>query len=199
MLLIKGETMNNTKEAAHELLLSLGYDLNNPHIKETPERFAKAMRFLTNGEREDVSKHFKTFDNDFTTDGYSQMIVLDGIDYYSLCEHHVLPFYGQVHVGYIPNEHKVVGLSKIARVVEVFARRLQVQERMTEQIADAIERYLNPEGVIVVVEGAHLCMRMRGIQKPNAVMTTSAIKGAFKNNAPREEFFSILRLRGARQ
>ena len=130
---------------------------------------------------------FTIFDNP----GYDQMIILKDIDFYSLCEHHLLPFYGKIHIGYIPNK-KICGISKLARTVDKFASKPQLQERLTQEIADYIEKKLKPQGVIVIVEGIHLCMRMRGIKKDNAVMITSAIRGSFKNLETRQEFFALL-------
>ena len=161
-------------------------------LARTPERVARALRFLTRGYEQDPEK---IINGALFREDYSEMIVVKDIDFYSLCEHHILPFFGRAHVAYIP-KGKIVGLSKIARLVEVFARRLQVQERLTTQIADTIERQLKPIGVAVVTEAEHLCMRMRGIEKQNSTVVTSAMRGAFQTNSKtREEFMMFIRPR----
>ena len=161
-------------------------------LARTPERVARALRFLTRGYEQDPEK---IINGALFREDYSEMIVVKDIDFYSLCEHHILPFFGRAHVAYIP-KGKIVGLSKIARLVEVFARRLQVQERLTTQIADTIERQLKPIGVAVVTEAEHLCMRMRGIEKQNSTVVTSAMRGAFQTNSKtREEFMTFIRPR----
>jgi GTP cyclohydrolase IA len=158
-------------------------------LERTPLRVARALRFLTRGYAEDPES---VINGALFSENYSEMILVKDIDFYSLCEHHVLPFFGRAHVAYIPRG-KIVGLSKVARLVEVFARRLQVQERMTTQIADTIERHLDPLGVAVVLEAEHLCMRMRGVEKPNSVVVTSAMRGAFQaNSKTREEFMTLV-------
>lgn len=168
----------------------LGEDINREGLIKTPERIAKAMTFLTKGYDQDpreiiLSAKFK--------EEYKQMVIVKDIELYSLCEHHILPFYGKVHVAYIPNGH-ITGLSKIARVVEAFARRLQVQERLTVQIRDCIQEALNPIGVAVVIEASHMCMQMRGVQKQNSLTTTSAFTGIFMSELKtREEFISLIR------
>ena len=174
-----------------EIITVLGEDVQRDGLLKTPERVAKAYQFLTHGYHLDPDAILKKalFDED-----YSEMIVVKDIEVYSLCEHHMLPFFGKAHVAYIPNG-KIVGLSKIPRVVDVFARRLQVQERLTLQIRDAIERVLNPLGVAVVIEAQHLCMMMRGAEKQNSTTTTSAMSGEFHREATRLEF---MRLIGAR-
>ena len=161
-------------------------------LARTPERVARALRFLTRGYEQDPEK---IINGALFREDYSEMIVVKDIDFYSLCEHHILPFFGRAHVAYIP-KGKIVGLSKIARLVEVFARRLQVQERLTTQIADTIERQLKPIGVAVVTEAEHLCMRMRGIEKQNSTVVTSAMRGAFQTNSKtREEFMMFIHSR----
>ena len=166
----------------------LGEDVNREGLLKTPERVAKAMQFMTYGYKIDPCDVLKSamFEED-----YSQMVIVRDIDFYSLCEHHMLPFFGKVHVAYIPNKH-IVGLSKIPRVVEIFARRLQVQERLTTQIKDCIQQTLNPLGVMVVIEASHLCMQMRGVQKMNATTTTSDFTGAFTDIKTREEFLNLI-------
>lgn len=173
------------------IIETLGEDVAREGLQKTPERVAKAYQFLTHGYSLDPDAILKKalFDED-----YSEMIVVKDIEMYSLCEHHMLPFFGKAHVAYIPNG-KIVGLSKIPRVVDVFGRRLQVQERLTLQIRDAIDRVLNPLGVAVVIEAQHLCMMMRGAEKQNSLTTTSAMSGEFHREATRLEF---MRLIGAR-
>ena len=162
------------EELVKNLLLQLGEDPTREGLLKTPERVAKSLKFLTKGYHEDP----KVVLGDATfTEKYDEMVIVKDIVIYSLCEHHLLPFWGKCHVAYIPNE-KIIGLSKIARLVEIYARRLQVQERLTNQIASTIEEVLNPLGVAVVVEAEHLCMQMRGVQKRGSVMITSAMLGA---------------------
>jgi GTP cyclohydrolase I len=161
-------------------------------LARTPERVARALRFLTRGYKQEPEK---IINGALFREDYSEMIVVKDIDFYSLCEHHILPFFGRAHVAYIP-KGKIVGLSKVARLVEVYARRLQVQERLTTEIADTIERQLTPLGVAVVTEAEHLCMRMRGIEKQNSTVVTSAMRGAFQTNSKtREEFMTLIRPR----
>jgi GTP cyclohydrolase I len=178
-----------TEEMYREILARLGEDPNRDGLLLTPGRVAKAMAFLTKGYEEDPKKILRgaLFDVD-----YDEMVIVKDIEMFSLCEHHMLPFFGKVHVAYIPNG-KVVGLSKIARLVEVFARRLQVQERMTTQIADAIQEAIAPQGVGVVIEARHLCMMMRGIEKQNSSTVTSAMLGCFRQKETRSEFLSLVR------
>ena len=167
----------------------LGEDAQREGLVKTPTRVGGAMQFLTQGYMQNAEDILRgaLFEED-----YRQMVVVKDIPFYSLCEHHMLPFFGKAHVAYIPNG-KITGLSKIARVVDVFARRLQVQERMTTQIKDCIQQTLNPLGVMVVIEAEHLCMQMRGVQKPHAVTTTSDFTGAFNRAETREEFMNLIR------
>lgn len=166
------------EKSVRKTLLSIGENPDREGLQRTPERVARMYNELTAGYHIDP----KELINDALFDvDYSEMVIVKDIDFYSLCEHHMLPFFGRAHVAYIPNG-KVLGLSKIPRIVEMFARRLQVQERMTQQIADFIAQVLRPHGVAVVVEGAHMCSMMRGIKKANATMVTSALSGSFKNN-----------------
>jgi GTP cyclohydrolase I len=161
-------------------------------LARTPERVARALKYLTRGYEQDPAT---VIGNALFNENHSEMIVVKDIDFYSLCEHHILPFFGRAHVAYIPRG-RIVGLSKIARLVEVYARRLQVQERLTTEIADTIERHLKPLGVAVVTEAEHLCMRMRGIEKQNSTVVTSAMRGAFQTNSKtREEFMTLIRPR----
>ena len=180
------------QDLIRKLLIDLGEDPGREGLLDTPKRVEKALRFLTSGYDADID----TVLNDalFTVD-YSEMVIVKDIDFYSLCEHHLLPFFGKCHVAYIPST-KVIGLSKIPRVVDVFARRLQVQERLTNQIADAIREKINPLGVAVVMEATHLCMSMRGVEKQNSFAVTSAMLGAFRNSArTRMEFLELIKLR----
>ena len=166
----------------------MGEDPNREGLQKTPERVAKAMQFLTQGYEQDGSAILKSalFD-----EPNQQMVLVKSIEVYSMCEHHMLPFFGKAHVAYIPNG-KIVGLSKIPRVVDVFARRLQVQERLTHQIRDCIQNTLNPAGVAIVIEAQHMCMQMRGVQKQNSFTTTSAFTGEFLKDATRKEFISLI-------
>ncbi len=179
------------KECCSKMLTLIGEDNSREGLVKTPERVARAILDTTAGYAEDpeVILRGAMFKED-----YSQMVIVKDIDFYSLCEHHILPFFGKVHVAYIPNGY-ITGLSKIARVVEVFSRRLQVQERMTLQIKECIQKTLNPLGVMVVVEAQHLCMQMRGVKKQNSVTTTSDFCGAFNQAKTREEFMTLLRNR----
>jgi len=166
----------------------LGEDSSREGLVKTPERLAKAMQFCTQGYNQDANKIINSAK---FHENISEMIVVKDIELYSLCEHHILPFFGKAHIAYIPNGW-ITGLSKIARVVDVFARRLQVQERLTVQIMNAIKETLNPIGVGVVIEAKHLCMMMRGVQKQNSVTTTSAFDGEFMKNATRSEFLKLI-------
>ncbi len=166
----------------------LGEDVNREGLLKTPERVAKAMQYITQGYQTDAREILNSAK--FKED-YSEMVIVKDIELYSLCEHHMLPFFGKAHVAYIPNGY-ITGLSKIARVVDCFARRLQVQERMTHEILNAIQETLNPQGVAVVIEAKHLCMMMRGVQKQNSVTTTSAFSGQFQANETRSEFLKLI-------
>ena len=166
----------------------LGEDADREGLQKTPERIAKAMQFITQGYGQDAKA---ILDSARFHEDVNEMIIVKDIELYSMCEHHMLPFYGKAHVAYIPNAY-ITGLSKIARVVDVFSRRLQVQERLTHQILDAIQDSLNPLGVAVVIEAAHLCMMMRGVGKQNSVTTTSAFKGQFEKNETRSEFMKLI-------
>jgi GTP cyclohydrolase I len=173
-----------------QLLVLLGEDPTREGLLKTPERVAKALRFFTQGYQQDVEE---VFNGALYSVKYDEMVVVRDIDFFSLCEHHLLPFYGKCHVAYIPND-RVVGLSKIPRLVEVFSRRLQVQERLTVQIAETLQEKLNPQGVAVVIEARHLCMMMRGVETPNAVAVTSSMHGVFLNQQKtREEFLTLIR------
>lgn len=173
-----------------KMLVLLGEDPNREGLRKTPERFEQALRFLTSGHRQDSDK---LLNGAMFSVCYDQMVVVRDIEVFSMCEHHILPFFGKCHVAYIPSK-KVVGLSKIARLVNMFARRLQIQERLTSQIARAIQERLSPEGVGVIIEARHLCMVMRGVEKQNSSAVTSAMLGAFKENKQtRDEFLSLIR------
>lgn len=171
-----------------DIIKNLGEDINREGLQRTPERVAKAMQYLTHGYDLNPTEILKSamFQED-----HSQMVIVKDIELYSLCEHHMLPFFGKAHVAYIPNGH-IVGLSKIPRVVDAFARRLQVQERLTDDIKNCIEEGLKPLGVAVVIEAQHMCMQMRGIQKQNSLTTTSSFTGAFEKDSTRKEFISLI-------
>ena len=171
------------------ILTEIGESPGREGLIKTPERVAKSMLFLTNGYKENPSKILKTA---MFVENYSQMVLVKDIEIYSLCEHHMLPFFGKAHIAYIPNGH-IVGLSKIPRIVDVFARRLQVQERLTDEIKDCLQDTLNPKGVAVVIEAQHLCMQMRGVQKQHSSTTTSAFSGVFlKDDKTRSEFMNLI-------
>jgi GTP cyclohydrolase IA len=182
------------EELIRQLLVELGEDAGREGLARTPRRVEKAMRFLTSGYAADIDE---VLNGALFTVDYSEMVIVRDIDFYSLCEHHLLPFFGKCHIAYIPRT-QVIGLSKIPRLVDVFARRLQIQERMTNQIAETIREKVNPLGVAVVCEGTHLCMSMRGVEKQNSLAVTSAMLGAFRDNArTRMEFLELIRHRGA--
>lgn len=167
----------------------LGEDINREGLIKTPQRVAKAMRFLTQGYRQDPAAVLRSA---MFREDYQQMVIVKDIDFYSMCEHHMLPFFGKAHIAYIPNKY-ITGLSKLPRVVDIFARRLQVQERLTTEIKDCIQDTLNPMGVMVVIEAQHMCMQMRGVQKQNSITTTSDFTGVFQDQRTREEFMSLIR------
>ncbi len=166
----------------------LGEDTDREGLEKTPLRAAKAMKFLTEGYEKDPTQILQSA---MFSEDYNEMVIVKDIELYSLCEHHMLPFFGKAHIAYIPNG-KIVGLSKIPRVVDVFSRRLQVQERMTEQILDCINETLEPIGVGVVIEASHMCMMMRGVQKQNSTTTTSGFRGSFKDRDTRNEFLKLI-------
>ncbi len=182
------QTTENIKEKYKAIILEIGEDPQREGLLKTPERASKAMQFLTQGYDLDAEEILKSA---LFTEDYSEMVIVKDIELYSLCEHHILPFFGKAHIAYIPNG-KIVGLSKLPRVVDVFARRLQVQERLTDQIVNVIDRVLKPQGVAVVIEASHMCMMMRGVQKQNSVTTTSAFRGVFKNVETRLEFLKLI-------
>jgi GTP cyclohydrolase I len=187
--------MYNThvNDLIRRLLIELGEDPDREGLVRTPARVEQALKFLTSGYGADIDDVLN--DALFTVD-YSEMVIVKDIDFYSLCEHHLLPFFGKCHVAYIPRK-RVIGLSKIPRLVDVFSRRLQIQERMTNQIAETIREKIDPLGVAVVCEGTHLCMSMRGVEKQNSFAITSAMLGAFRDNArTRMEFLELLKVRG---
>jgi GTP cyclohydrolase I len=179
-------------DSVRELIRQIGEDPDRHGLTRTPHRVAKSMRFLTSGYRQDVDK---VLNGALFDVAYDEMVIVKDIEIFSLCEHHLLPFFGRCHVAYIPT-HKVIGLSKIPRLVDVFARRLQVQERLTTQIAETIMQKINPRGVGVVIEARHLCMIMRGVEKQNSIAVTSAMLGAFRTaHRTREEFLTLIRRR----
>ena len=186
----EAETTAKIAEHYKEILRLLGEDVDREGLVKTPERVAKALQFMTKGNQEDGAEILRSA---MFTEEYKQMVLVKDIELYSTCEHHVMPFIGKCHVAYIPNG-TITGLSKIARVVETFARRLQVQERLTVQIRDCIQDPLNPLGVAVVIEASHTCMTLRGVQKANAVTTTSAFSGVFlKDERTRNEFLNLIK------
>ncbi len=183
------EGLNELAEHYKQILRLLGEDAKREGLEKTPLRVAKAMQVLTRGYSQDARK---VLTDALFEEKYNQMVIVKDIDFFSMCEHHLLPFYGKVHVAYIPNGY-ITGLSKIARVVDIFSHRLQVQERMTQQIKNCIQDTLKPLGVMVVVEAQHLCMQMRGVEKQNSITTTSDFSGAFNQAKTREEFMNLLR------
>ena len=172
-----------------DILGLLGEDPQREGLQKTPMRVAKAMQILTRGYSQDAHK---VLTDALFEEKYSQMVIVKDIDFFSMCEHHMLPFYGKVHVAYIPNGY-ITGLSTIARVVDIYSHRLQVQERMTQQIKDCIQQTLHPMGTMVVIEAKHMCMQMRGVEKQNSITTTSDFSGAFNQAKTREEFMNLLR------
>ena len=183
------EGLDELAEHYKSVIELLGEDPEREGLQKTPMRVAKAMQILTRGYSQDPHK---VLTDALFEEKYNQMVIVKDIDFFSLCEHHILPFYGKVHVAYIPNGY-ITGLSKIARVVDIFSHRLQVQERMTQQIKDCIDETLHPLGVMVVVEAKHMCMQMRGVEKRNSITTTSDFSGAFKQAKTREEVMKLLR------
>jgi GTP cyclohydrolase IA len=182
----------NMEEHLEAIIEQLGEDPKREGLQRTPHRVAKALEFLTSGYSQDIEK---ILNGAIFKERYSEMVIVKDIDFYSICEHHMLPFFGKAHVAYIPNG-KIVGLSKIPRIVDVFSRRLQVQERMTQQIAETLYGALNPDGVGVVVEARHMCMMMRGVEKQNSLATTSSMLGVFREDVKtRQEFLALINSR----
>jgi len=182
------QTTDFLKENFSDIITGLGEDIHREGIIKTPERAAKAMQFLTQGYQQDAAQILRSA---MFKEDYDNMVIVKDIELYSLCEHHILPFFGKAHIAYIPNGH-IVGLSKLPRVVDVFARRLQVQERLTKEILDCINDTLKPKGVAVVIEASHMCMMMRGVQKQNSLTTTSGFRGAFEKIETRSEFLKLI-------
>jgi len=171
-----------------QIIQLLGEDVNREGLLKTPERVARSLQFLMQGYEQSPEEIIKSA---MFTENYRQMVIVKDIDFYSMCEHHMLPFFGKAHIAYIPNK-QITGLSKIARIVEVYARRMQVQERMTTQIKECIQKTLNPMGVMVIIEAQHLCMQMRGVQKQHSITTTSDFTGVFEQAKTREEFMNLI-------
>jgi GTP cyclohydrolase I len=185
----KQDNRSGLEESIKSILSLVGENPAREGLLRTPHRVAKAYEFLTSGYKQDIDT---LLNGAIFTEKYDEMVIVKDIDFFSLCEHHMLPFYGKAHIAYIPNG-KIVGLSKIPRIVDMFSRRLQVQERMTRQIADTLYNTLEPDGVAVVIEGKHLCMMMRGVEKQNSVATTSAMLGSFRDDErTRNEFLKLL-------
>jgi len=182
------EVTDEIKSRFKTIIEEIGEDADREGLVKTPERAAKAMQFLTQGYEMDATEILK---GAMFAEDYDEMVIVKDIELYSLCEHHMLPFFGKAHVAYIPNGH-IVGLSKIPRVIDVFARRLQVQERLTHDVLECINNTLKPKGVAVVIEASHMCMMMRGVQKQNSVTTTSGFRGAFENIETRTEFLKLI-------
>ena len=182
------ETTEELKTNYSDILNNVGEDLNRIGLIKTPERAAKAIQFLTSGHNMDPGKILKSA---MFAESYHDMVVIKDIELYSLCEHHILPFFGKAHIAYIPDGY-IIGLSKIPRIVDVFARRLQVQERLTHDILECINNTLQPKGVAVVIEASHMCMMMRGVQKQNSVTTTSGFRGQFEKIETRNEFLKLI-------
>lgn len=182
------ELTERLKRQYEDILNGVGEDITREGILKTPERAAKAMQFLTQGYHQDAANILRSA---MFREDYSEMVLVKDIEIYSMCEHHILPFFGKAHIAYIPNGY-IVGLSKIPRIVDVYARRLQVQERLTIEIRDVIQETLNPLGVAVVIEAKHMCMMMRGVQKQNSITTTSAFTGEFRNAETRTEFMQLI-------
>lgn len=182
------EITDEVRERYSSILEEIGEDVDREGLVKTPERAAKAMLFLTQGYQQDAAEILK---GAMFKEDYDDMVIVKGIELYSLCEHHMLPFFGKAHIAYIPNGH-IVGLSKLPRIVDVFARRLQVQERLTHDILECINDTLKPKGVAVVIEAAHMCMMMRGVQKQNSVTTTSGFRGQFEKIETRNEFLKLI-------
>jgi len=183
-----GEVWHSTAAFYSKILSDLGEDTHREGLVKTPERAAKAIHFLTSGYNQDPGAVIRSA---LFHESYNEMVIVKDIELYSLCEHHILPFFGKAHVAYIPNG-KIVGLSKIPRVIDIFARRLQVQERLTHEIVDCLQKELEPQGVAVVIEARHMCMMMRGVQKQNSITTTSAFTGQFEHGTTRSEFLRLI-------
>ncbi len=182
------QVTDDVRDRYKNIIKDLGENTERDGLLKTPERAAKAMQFLTQGYQQDP---VKVLESAMFKESYNEMVIVKDIELYSLCEHHMLPFFGKAHMAYIPNGH-IVGLSKLPRVVDIFARRLQVQERLTEQILDCINDTLKPQGVAVVIEASHMCMMMRGVQKQNSITTTSGFRGQFEKIETRNEFLKLI-------
>ena len=179
---------DNMENLYKKIIEDLGENTSREGLLKTPERAAKAMQFLTQGYDQDPVEILK---GAMFKESYNEMVIVKDIELYSLCEHHILPFFGKAHIAYIPNGY-IVGLSKLPRIIDVFSRRLQVQERLTEQVLDCINDTLKPQGVAVVIEASHMCMMMRGVQKQNSITTTSGFRGQFEKSETRNEFLKLI-------
>tara|TARA_Y100000590_G_scaffold175840_1_gene200958 strand:+ start:432 stop:1010 length:579 start_codon:yes stop_codon:yes gene_type:complete len=185
------KSKENIKELTKKLLLEIGENPKREGLLNTPHRVAKAWGFLSKGYKQDISA---LINNAIFKEEYDQMVLVKDIEFYSMCEHHLLPFFGYAHIAYIP-DGKIIGLSKIPRILDMFARRLQVQERMTQEVADMLNDKLNPKGVAVILEAQHMCMQMRGVEKKNSYMSTSAMHGIFRDDdKTRKEFLDIIKI-----
>lgn len=182
------QTTDFLKESYNDIIAAIGEDTKREGMVKTPERAAKAIQFLTQGYEQDAAQILKSA---MFKEEYDNMVIVKDIELYSMCEHHMLPFFGKAHIAYIPNGY-IVGLSKLPRIVDVFARRLQVQERLTKEILDCINDTLKPKGVAIVIEASHMCMMMRGVQKQNSMTTTSGFRGAFEKIETRNEFLKLI-------
>ncbi len=182
------DVKGDIREHYREIIDRIGEDVSRDGLVKTPDRAAKAIQFLTQGYQQDATEILRSA---MFKESYNEMVIVKNIEIYSLCEHHILPFFGKAHIAYIPDGH-IVGLSKLPKIVDIFSRRLQVQERLTEQILDCINDTLKPQGVALVIEASHMCMMMRGVQKQNSVTTTSGFRGAFKNIETRSEFLKLI-------
>ncbi len=181
--------LKKIEKAVREILIAIGEDPSREGLRFTPKRVAKMYAEVFSGIRRDPKKDIVIF----TSEDHDEIIILKDIPFYSFCEHHLIPFSGRAHVAYIPHKHKILGLSKIARIIDLYAKRPQLQERLTSQIADFLMKHVQAEGVLVIIEAEHLCMTMRGVKKPGSLMVTSAVRGAFRKDATRAEALALIK------